>query len=324
MNEKVQETKYKGKARSLKIGNYTIIILILVLFAGLSILTDTFFSYRNIYSIVFGVSIQFFAIVGFTLLMIMGEVDLSIGGVYGVSGALLGLFVASLKIPFAPAFVLTLLLCGVIGFINGFLVVRYRLISMMVTIGMMTALRGLTSLFTKMLGSQIFPSVYRNFIKFRIGGIHWSVIAFVIIVVVVEILLFRASTFRQMFYIGHNEETARLYGIKTKRIKLITFVVSAVTAGIGGILATSRITHAYPTTGEGMEFQMVTAAVLGGASLYGGRGSILRSVLGLLFLAIVTTGLIIYGVPPYYQQVLIGIILIAAVYADTRLNLRKT
>jgi ribose transport system permease protein len=126
-----------------------------------------------------------------------------------------------------------------------------------------------------------------------------------------------------MFYIGHSPETARLYGIRTNRIKVTTFIVSAVTAGIGGILATSRITHAYPTTGLGMEFQMVTAAVLGGASLYGGRGSILRSVLGLLFLAIILNGMIIFNVAPYYQQVLLGIILIAAVFVDTRLNLRR-
>jgi ribose transport system permease protein len=323
-NVKQERTGRSARSLSIDIGNYTIIILIFILFLGLSVFTKTFFSYSNIYSILFGTSIQFFAIIGFTLLMIMGEIDLSIGGVYGVSGALLGLFIATLKIPFIPSLLLTLVICGLIGFINGFLVVRFRLISMMITIGMMTALRGFTSLFTKILGSQILPPVYRKLIKVRIGDIHWSVLAFIFIVIALEILLYKASPFRQMFYIGHNEETARLYGIKTKKVKLIVFMVSALTAGIGGILATSRITHAYPTTGLGMEFQMVTAAVLGGASLYGGRGSILRSVLGLLFLSIVTNGMIIFGVAPYYQQVLLGVILIIAVFVDTRLNVRRT
>jgi ribose transport system permease protein len=137
------------------------------------------------------------------------------------------------------------------------------------------------------------------------------------------VFLNRSAIFRQMYYIGHNVETVRLYGIKADKVKITSFVVSAVTAAIGGILATSRITHAYPTTGLGLEFTMVTAAVLGGASLYGGRGSILRSVLGLLFLAIVSNGMIIFQIDPYLQQVLMGAVLIAAVFADTRLNARN-
>ena len=301
----------------------TIVFLTVALFALLSLTTDTFFTYSNIYSIFFGVSIQFFALIGFTYLIIMGEIDLSIGAVYGFGGALLGIFVSTWGMPFLPAFILTLLVAGLVGFINGFLVVRYRLISMMITIGMMSVLKGLTSIFATILGGGIFPPIYRQLIKAKLFSVHWSILAFFLLVVALEVALNRTTVFRQMFFIGHSGDTSRLYGIKVGRVKLAAFITSAVTAAFGGILATSRITHAYPTTGLGLEFTVVTAAVLGGASLYGGRGSILRSVLGLLFLVLVQNGMIIFGIDPYYQQVLMGAILIVAVFADTRLNVRN-
>ena len=314
------------RSKSIKIpdlSTLTIVILIVGLFIALSLSTKTFLSYSNIYSIVFGVSFQFFALIGFTYLIIMGEIDLSIGAVYGFAGAFLGILVTTLNMPFVPALFLTLVVASLIGFANGFLVVRYGLNSMMVTIGMMAVLRGLISIMIGILGAQMFPPVYRNFIKFKIFGIHWSIIVFVILVVVLEILLQRTSLFQRMYYIGHNINTARIYGVQTGRIKTLTFLISGLTAGFGGILATSRITHAFPTIGVGMEFTVVTAAVLGGASLYGGRGSLLKFALGLMFLAIVQNGMIIFGIDPYYQQVFMGVVLIVAIFVDTRLGTKK-
>jgi len=317
-------TRVQARRRQLPaLNTLTIVFLTALLFLALSLTSRTFFTYSNIYSIFFGISIQFFALIGFTYLIIMGEIDLSIGAAYGFGGALLGIFTANWGIPFLPALLLTLAVAGLIGFINGFLVTRYRLISMMVTIGMMSVLKGLTSIFTSSLGAQIFPSIYRQFIKAKLFNVHWSILAFILLVVALELMLKRSAVFRQMYFIGHSGDTARLYGIKVARVKMGAFLTSSVAAAFGGILATSRITHAYPTTGLGLEFTVVTAAVLGGASLYGGRGSILRSVLGLLFLALVQNGMIIFGIDPYYQQVLMGAILVAAVFVDTRLNVRN-
>jgi ribose/xylose/arabinose/galactoside ABC-type transport system permease subunit len=311
------------RRRFSSLNTLTILVVTVVLFVVLSVSTSNFFSYSNIYSLLFGVSIQFFALIGFTFLMIQGEIDLSVGAMYGFAGALSGTLVILLGIPLWPAIIITLIVAALMGFINGYLVVRFRIMSMMITIGMMSVLTGLMSILSTGLGAEVFPAEYRNLIKFKIAGIHWSILAFLLIVIVVEVFLNRSAIFRQMYYIGHNVETVRLYGIKADRVKITSFVVSSVTAAIGGILATSRITHAYPTTGLGLEFTMVTAAVLGGASLYGGRGSIMRSVLGLLFLAIVSNGMIIYQIDPYLQQVLMGAVLIAAVFADTRLNARN-
>ena len=123
-----------------------------------------------------------------------------------------------------------------------------------------------------------------------------------------------------MYYVGSNIETARIYGIKSEKIKIITFAVSSATAAIGGILATSRIMHADVTTGVNLEFLMITAAVVGGASLFGGKGSVMRSVLGLLFLSVIFNGMIIFKIDPFIQHVIVGFILIVAVFIDTLLN----
>jgi len=322
MNKAKQPSLQKSE-NSGRISKLTIVILVIVLAFILSVSTGTFFSYSNLYSILFGVSIQFFALIGFTYLMIMGEIDLSVGALYGFGGALLGVLMIVLKIPFVPALVLTLIVAVLIGFINGYLVVRFRINSLMVTLGMMSIAKGLTSALSTSLGAAIFPSVYRDLIKIRLLDIHWSIIAFIIIVIVLEILLYKTSVFKKLYYVGNNIETAKIYGIKAGRIKVIAFIVSAVLAVFGGILATSRITHAYPTTGEGLEFTFVTAAVLGGASLYGGKGSILRSALGLLFIAIMQNGMIIYKIDPYFQTVVLGLILIVAVFVDTSLNKKR-
>ena len=193
-----------------------------------------FLSYSNIYSILFGISMQFFAIIGFTYLMIMGEIDMSVGAMYGFGGALLGTLTLVSKIPFIPALLITLVITSALGFINGFLVVKFRLNSMMITIGMMSVVRGLTSILITSLGSRIFPTTYRNVIKFKIFGIHWSIIALILLVIILEILLYRTSTFRKMYYVGQNTSSARIYGIKSDKIKIITFILSSLLASFGG------------------------------------------------------------------------------------------
>jgi ribose/xylose/arabinose/galactoside ABC-type transport system permease subunit len=153
-----------------------------------------------------------------------------------------------------------------------------------------------------------------------VQNVYLTIILMVVLVVVLEILLKRSAIFKKMYFVGENRQTARIYGIKSDRIKIAVFAITALTAAIGGILINARITYADTAIGLGLEFQLLTAAVLGGASLYGGKGSILGSCLGLLFLATILNGMVIFNIEPLLQQLIIGIILIVAVFIDTRLN----
>lgn len=315
----LQNSPVKTKDKNLNLGALTIIILTGGLFLLLSFTSDTFFTYRNIYTIFYGVSIEFFAIIGFTYLLIMGEVDLSIGSVYCFSGVMVG-YLMMIDVPLFPALLISLACCTCFGLITGLLVTKFKANSLMVTIGSMTLIRGLAWLLTGSMAGSTFDRAFRSLARDRIGSINTTVIVFILLAIILEIALRRASFFKKIFYIGENLDTARIYGINADRIKISIFAISSFTAAIGGILIASRITHADVTTGIGLEFKMLTAAILGGASLFGGKGSILRSIVGLIFLAAVLNGMIIFNIEPLLQQFVVGVILIISVYVDTRLN----
>jgi ribose/xylose/arabinose/galactoside ABC-type transport system permease subunit len=309
-----------SRRKSFDFSSLTVIIIALGLFTFLSLTSDTFLTTRNIYSILYGVSFQFFAIIGFTYLMIMGEIDLSVGSVYAFSGMFMGYLMVTMKVALLPAMAISLLVCVLMGLGTGYLVVRFRLNSMMVTIATMTLIRGLASNFVARMYGATYPTAMRHLSKVEVGGVFLTIIIMVVLVVILEILLKRSSIFKKMYFVGENRQTSRIYGIKSDRIKVAVFALSALTAAIGGILISSRITYADTAIGSGLEFQLLTAAVLGGASLYGGKGSILGSCIGLIFLATILNGMVIFNIEPLLQQLIIGIILILSVFIDTRLN----
>ena len=309
-----------SRKKSFNFGSFTIIAIALSLFIFLSFASDTFLSTRNIYSILYGVSFQFFAIIGFTYLMIMGEIDLSVGSVYAFSGMFMGYLMVMMKVPLLPALGISLLVCVLMGMLTGFLVVRFRLNSMMVTIATLTLIRGLSSYFVKAMYGATYPPAMRHLSKIEIGDVYITIIAMVVLVIVLEILLKKSAMFKRMYFVGENRQTARIYGIKSDRIKIAMFAISALAAAVGGILISSRVSYADTAIGLGLEFQLLTAAVLGGASLYGGKGSILGSCIGLIFLATILNGMVIFNIEPLLQQLIIGLILIVSVFIDTRLN----
>jgi ribose transport system permease protein len=131
------------------------------------------------------------------------------------------------------------------------------------------------------------------------------------------------TAFKKFYYIGENLRSAKLYGIKVEKIKHTVFILTSVTAGLAGIFAASRSGQTVFNTGQGLEFKMITAAILGGASLFGGKGSIVKSFFGLLLLAVILNGLIMFNIDPVWTDVVIGIVLIFAIVLDTRINREK-
>lgn len=313
-------SKSISRKRSFNFSSLTIIFITFALFAILSFTSDTFLTQRNIYSILYGVSFQFIAIIGFTFLMIMGEIDLSVGSVYAFSGMFMGYLMVRLNTPLLPAMGISLLACGLMGLFTGFIIVRFKLNSMMVTIATMTLIRGLASNFVNGMYGATYPPEMRHLSKVEVGGFYLTIIVMIVLVVVFEILLKRSAVFKRLYFVGENRQTARIYGIKSDRIKMTMFAISALCAAIGGILISARVTYADASLGLGLEFQLLTAAVLGGASLYGGKGSILGSCIGLIFLATILNGMVIFNIEPLLQQLIIGVILIVSVFIDTRLN----
>ncbi len=319
-----QKTMTLDNRKKFNWSSMTIIALTLLLGIGLTVTSNKFFNYQNIHDLLFDTSFMFFGVIGFTYLMIMGEIDLSVGSMYAFSGMFLGML-CSWGLPFYAALPVALLVAILIGLVNGLLVVRFRVPSMMVTLGMMTAVKGLANLLCSNLYGYYYPEEYNALSKYSVKfgngqELFLLIVVMIVLVVVLEFMLHRTTIFRKMYYVGENLDTARIYGIKSGKIKIITFISSAFTAAIGGILIGSRIHYAEPTIGIGYEFQMLTAAVLGGASLFGGKGSVLRATIALLFLQMISKGMVLHNIEPLLQQIIVGIILIIAVYLDTRVN----
>jgi len=309
--------------RRINPGDYTVIGLILVLFLLLTFTSDTFLTYDNLYSLIYGVSIQFFAVIGFTFLIVMGEIDLGIGSMYGFSGTLVGFCICVWKWKLLPSILFVLLLSALMGYLVGWIVTKFRVNSMMVTLGTMTLISGINAVVFNSFTAVTYPADYRAVAKFKIGGIHWTILAMLLIVIVLEVLMRRSPGLKKLYYIGNSAETAKLYGIKVDKIKRLSFTLSALTSALGGVIATSRITHSDILTGKGLEFTLITACVVGGASLLGGRGSILRAALGMIFIAMLSNGMAIYRIDPFMQQVALGVVLVVCVFADVRMNTKK-
>ena len=317
------DLKPKQKTK-IDFSRFSIFLIVIATLLFLSVTREHFFTYQNIYSIFYGLSIEFYAVIGLTLLLIMGEVDLSIGSVFAFAGIFVGVVVLKTYLPIWIAIPISLALCAVIGFINGFFVIKFKVNSLMMTIGTMILFRGVADGLIRVLEGTTYPSEFRQIAKFKIGGEFFITIVFLILIVIIlEILLYYNISFKKLYYIGENVLSAKLYGINTDKIKIIIFIISSVVAGMAGIFAAARSGHSVHNTGVGLEFKMITAAVLGGASLFGGKGSILRSVAGLLFLATIFNGFVMYNVDPVYTGVVTGAVLIAVIIIDTRLNKDK-
>lgn len=300
-----------------------LVVVVLALFVFLAVTRVQFVAYNNLYSLAFALSIDAIAIFGFTYVMVLGEIDLSVGAVYALAGTLTGWFLKKAGLDLYPAIALALFVAASVGFVNGFLVTRFRVNSLMLTIGTLILVQGVVGVLATDLVGGVYPRAFRILAKTRWFGINATIIVAGLGLIGLVFLQLRSSLFRKMYLVGENPETARIYGIRTDAFKLWAFVVSAFFAGVGGVLTASRLTHASTDMGVGLEFTYVTAASLGGASLYGGRGGVGGSVLGLLFLAMILNGLVMFNVNPLAQQVAIGVLLICAVLVDMTLNKKE-
>lgn len=301
------------------------IVVLLVASVGFFGLTQkSYLTFNNMHAVFYNASIDALACIGFTLLLIMGEIDMSVGSMACLGGALMSYFILAFKMPLWLSIVIVFAVGAVLGYLMGLLVTSFRLNAMMVTIGAMMALRSIAWVFVNMFNGRQLPSFARQFACAKLFGKVYVVILVVIALVLVsDFLLRRSKILRQMYYVGHNEDTCTLYGIHAARVKRLAFAFSGAMAAVCGAFKTARFSHAATDTGYNLEIMIITAAVLGGASIFGGKGSVGRTYLGLVFIYALQAGLTAFAVNSYVQQIMIGVILILAIILDIVLN-RKT
>jgi ribose transport system permease protein len=252
---------------------------------------------------------------GMTLVILVGEIDLSVGSIVGLAGAVLGVGLLSYHLPLPVAVLLAVLAGALSGLISGSLTTLLRLPAFLVTLGMLEAARGATFLLTQSrtqyLGKAVEP--------LSASGASWLSLPTALALVVLalgQILLTRTTVGRNLFATGGSERTAWLAGVPTSRLRCGAFVVCGALAGLAGVVNAARLSSADPNAGYGAELTAIAAVVIGGTRLTGGRGSLPGTFLGVVLLAVVGNGLAQAGVQEPVKRLLTGGIIVAAVLLD--------
>jgi ribose transport system permease protein len=293
-------------------------IFLVVLFGAilLSLLSKNFLNPANLRTLVLGLSFDAIVAVGMTVLMVSGGFDLSVGSVLALAGAVAGYGIVLLKLP-VPVGIAAGLLTGVlVGLINGLLVSKVRVNPLIATLGMMQIARGAVFLLTSGLGIPNLPDSFNQMAQGKALGFQYPVYFMLVIVIVGDLLLRRSRFFRQSYFVGGNERSARLSGIRVGQVQISNYIITGLMAAVAGLLLTARMGTASVSAGLGVELRVVSAVVIGGASLAGGEGTVLGSIFGVALMALINNGLNLLGVNPYWQNIVIGAVLVIAVAAD--------
>ncbi|GAB6277316.1 MAG: ribose ABC transporter permease [Rectinema sp.] len=295
--------------------NYGIILAFFLICVGLSILSPVFFTLNNIINVIRQTSIYGIMAVGMTFVILTGGIDLSVGSVLAVSGAICaGMLKAG-----NPIILVILATLGVgvgCGLVTGLFVTKARITPFVVTLGMMSIARGLALIYTRGYPISGFSPTFRLIGGGYILGIPIPIIIFLVVVIIAYIVLMQTKLGRYTYAIGGNEETVRLSGINSDFFKTLVYVISGSTAALSALILTSRLNSAEPIAGTGYELDVIAAVVIGGASLSGGRGSVWGTFIGALLIGVINNGMNLLGISPYFQQVVKGLIIIGAVWLD--------
>lgn len=311
-----------------KIFAFTSLVALLIFF---TIASPNFARFDNLVGIMLSTAVIGVMAIGVTFVIISGGIDLSIGTVMTFSSVMTGVFITNLGCPLVIGIIGGILAGAVCGLINGTLVSRLRIPPFIATLGMMMVAKGLSLVIsgTKPIYFMETPG-FRNVAMGSLIGsvfpgldIPNAVLIFLAAACLAAFILKKTVLGLYVYAIGSNEEAARLSGIPTRLWQTIIYVVSGLFCGLAGVLMAARLNSAQPALGQGYELEAIAAVVIGGTSLSGGEGSIVGTVIGALLMSVLTNGLRILSVPQEWQMVIIGSIVIAAVYADTVRRSRK-
>jgi ribose transport system permease protein len=290
---------------------YAVLVMFVALFVALSASTESFLTTQNLFNIAAqNAPLAIIAVAG-TLVIIAGGFDLSTGSIFGVASVT----AAWVALHVDP--IIGLLTAPAVGFllgaINGGIVTALKVHSFLATLATSLVFRGLATLITGGFLISVTAEKFTVIGRDAIGPVYYAVIIFVIFAVLVGLLLNRTVFGRHVFAVGGNSEAAELSGVRVNRIRLLTFALSGLAAGLAGAVAVSRIGSGQPTAGELLELEAIAAVILGGTSIYGGVGAVWRSVIGVYLLALIDNGFNILNANPFYKDLTTGLIIVLAV-----------
>jgi ribose/xylose/arabinose/galactoside ABC-type transport system permease subunit len=286
----------------------------------LSIATPTFLTFTNLMNILRQISVNGVLAIGMSLVALTGGIDLSVGSIVAFSGILTAGMLNDTALPIPVIVILAILVGLTMGLINGYFVAYWNAPPFVVTLAMMTIGRGLTYIYCDGKPISKLPDAFLKIGKGSLAGIPIPFIILIAVFLIFYIMLTKMKHGRHIYAVGGNEQAAMVSGINVKRVIMSVYIFSGICCGVGAVMLTARVSAGLPTAGDGYELDAIAATVIGGTSLSGGTGKLWGTLVGVLLLGMVNTGLDLLNVTSYYQQVVKGLIILGAVLIDSRRN----
>ena len=294
---------------------FMIFVIVAGMFVVMSFASPYFLNRGNLLALLLALSMEALIAVAMTSLMASGGFDMSVGSLAAFTGAFVAVLMRmGMPVPLAVA--AGLIIAASAGLFNGFTVAVIGINPFVTTLAGLSIFRGLTMIITGGRNVSPLPAAFNAIGQTRIFGIQSPIWITLALIIIGDIMLRKSRFFRQNYYIGGNEKTARLSGIPVNKMKVFNYVMTGLFAGLAGIVLTSRLGTASVTAGAGLELRVITAVIIGGASLAGGEGTVLGAFFGSLLMALIVNALTLLGVDVYWQTFVIGATLLIAVLID--------
>jgi ribose transport system permease protein len=287
-----------------------------IIFLLFSVTSPYFFDLTNIRNIVVQSSIIAIVAIGMTMVVITGGIDLSVGSVVALTSMVSAIFITKMGLPVWMSISCSVLIGGLCGLIDGFVITYGKVPAFIATLGMMSFARGFALYTTGAKPIAELPMSYEAISSTKLFGIPMFIIYCIVMYALGWLYLNRTKGGRYIYAIGGNRDSTRLSGISVRFHETVAYVISGLMAGLGGVLLTARLNYATPTAGTGLEMDAIAAAVIGGTSLAGGQGNILMTFLGAILIGTLKNGLTLLNVSSYLQQMIIGVVIVLAVFMD--------
>lgn len=310
-------TKQGLQVKSYKRGvSTTLILAIALIFLAVifSLFSRDFYSIQNVTAMLTNISFLGITAVGFTINLISGEMDISIGANIALTSCVVAV-TYSKGMPIYGSIILGLLVGAVLGTVNGLIVTTFNINSLIVTLGTMSIAQGIAFTITKGETILIMENVLGYFGRGKIGSVPFPIIFVILITILFALILNITKYGRYIQAVGSNSKVAFMSGINIKKTKFMGFLICAIMASISGLLITSTSAVGMPLHGIGQEFPIISAVILGGTSLAGGSGSIIGSILGILIIGVIYNGLTMLNVSSFIVEMIRGLLLIVIVAA---------
>lgn len=316
MNKREKKKGFKTKMRwFMQKQESSIVIATIVYVIFVTCINPAFLSTGNIFNVLRTTGFTLITVVGMSFVLITGGLDLSVGSVLALGGVITGMMCKA-GVPVLFAIIAGVLVGGIIGGINGLIIVKAGIPPLIVTLGMQYAARGLVSVLTQGVPIYPLPEGLMKVEQTRIFNIPMVVLVALLIAVIGHIILSKAPFGRAIYALGGNEEAAKISGINTRKTKFLVYVITSTLAALAGVFMAARLGSAEAAAGSGYELTVICGAIIGGISTFGGMGTIIGASIGALFMEILTNSLTLMRVSVYWQNLVVGVILVLAVLLD--------